>query len=162
MRLKWAVVVVALCVVVTVAAVAYAAGKASDVPEVIRAQRFELVDEEGTVHAALGLGRRVEAGAGGDGLLGGRPVLEMYDPDGRTRVQLFAGRRGPGLDLLHKTGWKPGVAVRVDKGIEEGDGHGNLVLTYEGDGTRAGVHVNEGGARLELRDHDGRTVWSRP
>jgi len=46
MRAKWVVVVVAVCLVVTVAAIAYAAGKTS-APAVIRAQRFEVVDAEG-------------------------------------------------------------------------------------------------------------------
>jgi hypothetical protein len=86
----------------------------------------------------------------------------MYDQDGRTRVQLYAGRRGPGLDLLHKSLGKPGVALRVGHGFQDRPGKANLVVTYEGDGTRAGVHANEDGARLELRDHDGRTVWTRP
>ena len=72
MRLKWAIVVVALCVVVTVAAVAYAAGKASDVPEVIRAQRFEVVDAEGRIRALL----RVKGGVP-ELALGPRRYMEL-------------------------------------------------------------------------------------
>ena len=55
-RSRWAVVVVAVCLVVTVAAVAYAAGKATAVPvqEVVRARRFEVVDSAGKVVADLG------------------------------------------------------------------------------------------------------------
>ena len=64
MRAKWAIAIVVVCLVVMVAAIAYAAGRASApeaapdaVAEVIRAQRFELVDAEGKVRGALGMGR---------------------------------------------------------------------------------------------------------
>ncbi len=93
----------------------------------------------------------------------------MYDESGRTRVQLFAadpgpGRgSGPGLRLLYRSVWRPGVTLKVSEWPEGGQGNANLVLTCEEDGTRAGIHVSgDSGARLELRDGDGRTIWSRP
>lgn len=80
MRLKWAIVLVALCVIVTVAAVAYAAGK-STVPEVIRAQRFEVVDGEGAVRGVLQI-------------LDGEVALSLDDSDGRPRIRLLVDGRG--------------------------------------------------------------------
>jgi hypothetical protein len=52
MKAGWVILILPVCFAVTVAAIAYAAGKTS-APDVIRAQKFELVDAEGRVRAAL-------------------------------------------------------------------------------------------------------------
>jgi hypothetical protein len=97
MRLKWVVVLVALCVIVTVAAVAYAAGKATaDVPEVIRAHRFELLDNEGKVRAVLALTPDMGAVLKLDGYvhrgrrtwLSGEVGVQLYDESGNKRADL--------------------------------------------------------------------------
>ena len=160
-RGKWAV-VLAACIVLAAVAAAYAAGQAKvSAPEVIRAQRFELVDAEGKVYAALRFGRRAEAEGAEVAYPVKRPVLEMYGENGRARVRVFVGPRGPGLDLLHD-GWKPAIALRVI-GRRERGGEAELVLMSEEDCTRGGMRVSsEEGARLELSDERGRTIWSRP
>ena len=95
MRPKWAMVTVAVCVVVTVVAVAYAAAKATaDVPEVIRAQRFELVDEEGEVRAVLalvpdlGATLKLTGRSGTRAWLSGQYRVHLYDESGNTRAEL--------------------------------------------------------------------------
>ncbi len=146
MRLKWAILVVALCVVVTVAAVAYAAGKATgEVPEVIRAKRFELVDADGRVRAALGLGR-------------GQPVLAFADTGGKARVLLALSDDGtPGLGLADGDGEVRAV-LRV-----RGDGSPSLELREEHEQTRATLEVSgDGDAMLRLFDKDGEAIWSAP
>jgi HEAT repeat protein len=90
MRARWVIVVVAVCLVVTVAAIAYAAGKTS-APEVIRAQRFELVDDEGRVRAALDV-------------LGGDPDVALHDREGRSRAVLSMVGGSPRLRLFHENG----------------------------------------------------------
>jgi hypothetical protein len=117
MRLKWAIVVVALCLIVTVAAVAYAAGKTS-APEVIQAQRFELVDSEGKVRAVLGM-----ADDGGSG-------LAVMGEGGRARLAMGTKADGSvGLAVLRETG-TPVVAIGLGAdgaaGLAVLDKQGNL------------------------------------
>ena len=69
-RSRWAMVIVAVCLVVTVAAIAYAVGKTSG-PEVIRTQRLELIDSTGNTRAYLGVDER------------GATVLVLLDEAGR-------------------------------------------------------------------------------
>jgi len=80
--------------------------------EVVRANRFELVDSEGKVRAALTL----------DGE--GNPGLSLSDGDGNVRASLVLGREGiPRLNLLGKTG-----VVRASLGFGS-DWKVQLVLT---------------------------------
>ena len=92
---KWAVLVVALCLVVAVAAVAYAAGKAKPtvpVQEVVRAQRFELVDTAGEVYARLGFEK-------------GQVQFNLYDKQGQDRASFVLFADGmPGLVLFDDKG----------------------------------------------------------
>jgi hypothetical protein len=81
---KWAIVMVAVCLVVTVAAVAYAAGQAKTAaPKVVRAQRFEVMDAEGRVRAQVGLGTDGRA-----------PTLVLRDEKGEMRAMLALGSEG--------------------------------------------------------------------
>lgn len=142
MRLQWVMVIVAMCLLVAVAAVAWAAGQAkASAPEVIRAQRFDLVDAEGRVRGRLSI-----ASSSGPALLlydengtvrarlrlslDGSPTLDLYDTDGRGGVSAFPGTDG-----------NPGVCLR--------DKEGTL---------RAGLFA-EG---LELSNEQGQITWSAP
>jgi hypothetical protein len=81
---KWAIVIVAVCLVVTVAAVAYAAVQAKKaVPEVVQAQRFELVDAQGRVREEIGMGTDGRA-----------PTLVRRDEKGEMRAMLALGSEG--------------------------------------------------------------------
>lgn len=144
MRAQWVMVIVAVCLVVTVAAIAYAAGMSS-APEVIRAQRFELVDAEGKVRGALGIGR-------------GQPVLAFADEAGKTRVLLGLSDDGtPGLGLADAEGEVRAV-VRVGE-----DGRPRVDLRNEGEKTRAVLELNEDGSgALRLFGEDGEVVWEGP
>lgn len=86
MKAKWLIVIVAACLVATVAAIAYAASKTS-APEAIRAQRFELVNAEGDVRVVLAL------------LAEGDLSLELYEADGRPRAMLRVLPDGTWVDL---------------------------------------------------------------
>ena len=73
---KWAV-VLAVLVVLAAIALAYAAGQAkAAAPEVVRAQRFEVVDAEGRVRIALAMG----------GENGQSPGLALLDAKGKSRA----------------------------------------------------------------------------
>ena len=140
-RGKWAVVLTVLALLAAVAA-AWAAGQAKvSAPEVIRAQRFDLVDAEGRVRGRLSI-----ASSSGPALLlydqeggvrarvwlslDGSPTLNLYDTDGRGGVSAFPGTDG-----------NPGVCLR--------DKEGTL---------RAGLFA-EG---LELSNEQGQITWSAP
>ena len=118
MRLKWAIVVVALCLIVTAVAIAYTAGTAT-VPEVIRAQRFELVDAEGKVCAVLSVSA--------DGSTG----LAMMDEGGKQVVGLGTGPDGgTGLALMDENGKQVvGLGTGADggTGLALMDGQGKVV-----------------------------------
>ena len=73
MKARWVFLIPAVCLVVTVVALAYAAGTTS-APEVIGAQKFELVDAEGRVRAALEVKDD------------GTAQLELCDEKGRPRA----------------------------------------------------------------------------
>ena len=131
MRLKWAIVVVAVCVVVTVAAVAYAAGKATaDVPEVIRAQRFEVVDEKGSVLALLG---SLPSPLGGAQL-----VLNDDRGKGRALLYVFTAGRWEGETnlILTDVRGQPRVKLRVSPegspglNLNDENGHMRAVLAF--------------------------------
>ena len=80
--------------------------------EVVRARRFELVDSEGKVRAALAVDEE------------GVPGLALSDGDGNVRAALILGREGiPRLNLLSKTG-----TVRASLGFGS-DWKVQLVLT---------------------------------
>lgn len=90
MRGRWTIVLVAVCLGATVAAIAYGAGKDA-APEVIQAQRFELVDAAGTVLAMLG----PNPGGGG--------TLVLRNKRGKLCTELSA-TRGGGLTLHNEEG----------------------------------------------------------
>jgi hypothetical protein len=97
-KTRWLVALAVLCVVVAAAAVAYAAGKAKPavpVQEVVRAQKFELVDEKGKVRAELSIHP--------DGL---GPILVMYDQAGDIRADLSVVNDGPARLVFHEKGGK--------------------------------------------------------
>ena len=121
MRAKWAIVIVAVCLVATVAAIAYAAGKTS-APEVLQAQRFELVDEDG----------RVVAGLATDG--DGAAQLRFWDGDGHVRLAVGLRAKGePVVRLQDETGklhvaelsvWGPEGKVMAELRLTQGGRHG--------------------------------------
>jgi hypothetical protein len=115
MRLKWVVVVVALCAAVA-AAVAYAVASAVVPRGVIRARRFELVNSAGRPMAVLDTAkdtRVVFLLLNKDGERRIRlsvterdnPALEMQDGNGKYRLGLGLGKGGsPSLEFLDETG----------------------------------------------------------
>src|SRR5574340_502431 len=118
-RGKWAVVIVALCLVVTVAAVAYAAGKAkAAAPKVVRAQQFELVDAEGRA--------RIEIGMGGEH--GQVPGVRVLDAEGAVRAALAVLPDSSPTLALYDAGGKARAALTTDS-----DGRPVLALASWGD-----------------------------
>jgi hypothetical protein len=133
-RARLVAVIAAACAVVTAAAIAYAAGQAS-APEVMQAQRFELVDSEGKVKAVLGvrkqgsivhqvtvLGPRehtteetelVVSGGGAE-----LPYLELKDEEGRTRVEVTFDRAGDPAILMKDGQGKVVFAAPLEFGVE--------------------------------------------
>ena len=95
-KTRWAVLIVAICLIVTAAAVAYAAGKrraTAPVLDTLMARRFVLVYDRGKVRAALLV-------------VDGNPALALQDDQGRTRaiLQLRSPKSNPTLVLDDKAG----------------------------------------------------------
>ena len=157
---KWALVIVAVCVIVTVAAVAYAAGVAKTAaPEVIRAQRFELVDAEGRVRAVLGESP------------GGAPALMLNDEKGQARAALGLDANCPRLELSDEQGEAraslflvfPSAVPSLWLRDEKGKVRASLEVAPGGSRELAALGPGLGfGAELVLRDEEGRRIWSAP
>ena len=90
MTRRWMIVVVAVCLMVAVVAIAWAAGK-TPAPEVIQAQRFELVDAEGKVWGEMSMGAR-----------GRSPGLRLYDEKGEVRAELVLVKGEPALTFYNE------------------------------------------------------------
>jgi len=141
MRLRWAI-VLAACIVLAAVAAAYAAGQARvSAPEVIRAQKFELVDAEGRVRGLMHMGRD-----------GDSPALWILDEDGERRA---------GLGLLPDG--TSGLALTDERGEARAslllgpDGSPLLALTNEGGEVRAILRVlPDGTSGVALADEEGR------
>jgi len=164
MRLKWAMLIVAVC---AVGCAEERAQRTEDTAEVIRAERFEIVDSDGQVRASLSTSTD------------GSPWLHFYDAQGEARVllwvhpvdgapmfQLSAGQTPdastydshislsfvngePGINLgcLKSKGW-------VSLAVHEGQPF--LALNRPNSRTAALEVLGEEGPRLQL----GRRVWS--
>jgi hypothetical protein len=141
-RGKWAV-VLAACIVLAAVAAAYAAGQAKvSPPEVVRAQRFELVDAEERVRIELCMG----------GWDGQRPRVSLLDEKGSRRATLGLDSGGsPGLALLDGNGEKrawlhlyPGEARLLLAGEKS---RGRAVLTVQFDGN-SGLLLGDGKGNL--------------
>ena len=84
MRLHWAIALAAVCIAVVIGVVACGAGNAGDVPEVVRAQRFEVVDQKGVLRAVLGLTKQS----------GGGVSLALCDENGKARAGISVSDLG--------------------------------------------------------------------
>jgi len=89
-RGKWAFVIVAVCLVVTVAAVAYAAGQVK-AAKVLRAERFELVDAEGQTRGVLQVDKE------------GFAEFRLFSPVGEDRAIIRASNDIATIGLLGGT-----------------------------------------------------------
>lgn len=67
-------------------------------PKPVAANRFVLVDEDNRTRAQL------EMSTPGSGRAGVNPVLSFADTEGRTRVRLGLGQRGPTLEIIDESG----------------------------------------------------------
>jgi hypothetical protein len=128
--------------VVTVAAVAYAAGQAkaaAPVQAVVRAQKFELVDRNGKERTVLAL-------------MDGQPVLALLDEKGLWRAALSLDSDGsPRLGLLDEKG-----KIRADLSLNP-DGRPRLGLLDEKGKIRADLSLSpDHGPDLNLLDEKGK------
>jgi len=180
-RSKWAALVVALCLVVTVAAVAYAAGKAKPtvpVAEVVRAKRFELVDSAGEVRALLGPTQYADGG----------PALALYDNDGKECAslavlvgispQLSLGEAAKSTRVIlgpvdSSYGWPALVLCGQDGKVQAtfevvSDGAPALRLMDKAGKMRASLRVTDtetpetAESSLVLLDREGKVLWQAP
>ena len=146
MRVKWAMLVVVVCVAVAAVAVAYAAGKTTpEMPEVIRAQRFELVDGEGNVSAVLYSSN-------------GQPRLVLSNPRGNSRVAVYLTPVG-GASVLELSG-ESGYSAELTIGR-----HGNPGLTFMDKDLKERADFGlapDGSAGIVLCDREAKVVWEAP
>ena len=128
-----------LLAVVLLAAIVMTAGIARR-ENVIKANAFVLLDENGKTRAALDVGK--------DG-----PKLGLYDENGKLRAGLSVGKDGSGLALSDENEKRrAGLAV-----VKEGPG---LILADENEKPRVGLGVSKDGPRLELFDEKGEVAWA--
>ena len=122
------------------------------VQKVVRAERFEVVDEAGTIRVVLGMEADSPTRA---------ERFEMVDSGGRTRMVLVVDRTDsfPRLGLYDTTG-----EPRVILGDLDGAGTAGLALTDTKGKTRAclevppsDAHLPEGATDLSLIDAAGKT-----
>jgi hypothetical protein len=163
MRSRWVVLLTGTTAAIAVAAVAYAAGQARDpAPDVVRAQRFELVDSKGRACAILAIASEGRAGDSG-------PGLALYDTKGTQRALLSLGFRGrPSLHLSDESGAKRAALGSVNYiAISGGGGHGaaapesSLMLFNDEGQTGADLKVwgGDGNWEFSLRDKAGKHYW---
>ena len=151
-RARWAVLAAAACLVVAAVAVAYAAGqvKAAKVlaADVVRAKRFELVDEKGRVRVVLSTELLGDHGKSFGWRGANFPGLSLYDENGREGVALSVRPDGGGVLNLDQKGesranlnvladGSPCLSLRNDSGKEQ------AVLTVEPDG-KARLYLADG------------------
>ena len=139
-RAKWVMLIVAMCIAVTVGVLSYAAGR-NVAPEVLRAQRFELVDSAGNVRGLLSLGDKA------------CPRLVLFDEQGDARARLMLHLDGTPMLSLYDQNGRGGVALMVGE-----EGPRELQLRDK-EGTLRARMCDEG---IELRAKDGSLTWSAP
>ncbi len=144
------------------------AQKAPQVAEVIRAERFEVVDKDGKTRAALsmlegkpGLVLRDRNGRAGAelGLTDhGWPRLFLTDKNRKVRVGLTLGNTGePHLVLRDRNG-----KTRTELSLRD-TGASVLELADKNGKLRAALSLRDTGApRLLLNDKNGKPIWKAP
>ena len=86
-----------LCVTMAIVFAGVAAAQTL-MPKPIAASRFTLMDEDNHTRAQL------ETSIPGSGRVGVNPVLSFSDQEGRVRLRLGLGRRGPTLEAVDDNG----------------------------------------------------------
>lgn len=102
--------------------------------DIVRAQRFEIVDDQGRVRAAIGPGPNGEAGAqiyGSDGAIrvelsvdDDSTVFTLRDPGSQDIVSLAVGQGTPSISLTH-------AAIAVAEGEADPDESWSIAMTGE-------------------------------
>jgi hypothetical protein len=134
----------------------------------VRAQSFELVDQNGKTLAALetrenGTGLTILDQNGNDRVTlqldnEEMPGVVLFDKNGKARVQMSVGTDGaPGLGLLDQDG-----TVRVAQ-LLKADGTSALGLFDQNGEIRAGLAMDAlGTPRLSVIDQTGKAIWHAP
>jgi hypothetical protein len=125
-RVRVLLAVVAACVLASVGALVHGAAEGGRLTaeagqEVVRAQRFELVDSQGSVRAVLGMtapavlasslkivlkdGEEIVVEAEPVAGTGGGPGISLFDEAGRPRARMWLGPDGTSyLEMMHADG----------------------------------------------------------
>ncbi len=135
------------------------------VPTVIRAGRFQLVDENGSDRAVLTVDKDgpsltlLDENGNDRALLymfrEDEPGLLLLDENGKTRARLHVDKDVPGLDLLDENG-QPCAGLYVDEDVPA------LALADENGNDRAVLTVDKDGPSLTLLDENGEAIWQAP
>lgn len=119
--------------------------------QIIRAQQFIVVDEQGRQRAMLGMYSNLSV----------RPLLSLSDEDGKQRAELTVFEDGTKLSLADGNG-KTRIEVSTFKSGP------NFSLYDTNDKNRVRLQATIAGhglkneARLDLSDANGKTIWSAP
>ena len=106
--------------------------------KVVKAQKFELIDKEGKVRAALSVKDD------------GEPSLSLIDSDGTTRAEVFLVDGCPVLAIRDKVG-KTRAALTASPA-----GNAGLVLLDKDEKERASFGLDfDGSPKMEIRDKAG-------
>jgi len=147
-KAKWLMVAIVACVALAAVMVGCAARQANPTTlQVVRAQRFELVDAQGRVRIDLGMG-----------VDGSTPCVRLLDGQDQPRIRLsLRPDGGPILGLGDEKG-QPRAVLRVTA-----DGSSILGLFDDKGKGGAGLAVlSDGRASLGLSDDKGKVIWRAP
>lgn len=125
----------------------------SEVAEVIRGRRFELVDRSGTVRARIGFGE--------DKLQKDSPMFTLLDKDGRTpKAILMAWEAQGGMPALILFDHQGNIRNQLAVGQ---NGAPFLILFSAGGKRRAQIFLDgTDSPRMELFGPDGGVIWKSP
>ena len=121
------------------------AAQASVVPDVLRAQCFEMVDVAGKRRASLRM-------------VSGSPGLDLYDAAGKLRASLAGNPNGSRVLALSDAAGNQRVCLGVNP-----DGSPALRLYDAAEKPRLGLGVHsDGNPLLALTDAAGKVIWAAP
>ncbi len=116
------------------------------IPDVVRAKRFELVDDDGNPRAALGFVSHDESEE--------MPFMALLDKEGSAKMILWLAEDGTSnIKLMGKE--DSAISLRLDK-----DGNSGLSFQREGNVPNLLMNLNENGPDLTLYGKDSSDILS--
>ncbi len=111
-----------------------------NVEQSIRAQRFELVDESGTLRGAFGIAN-------------GEPALALFDPTGQVRAQVSLANTGSPIIAVYHANGQAAISIGVGP-----DGAVGINVSNAAGKPQVGIGATKSGASVILSSDEGAQV----